>query len=354
MDLTVTGRTKVIPPTAAQLYDGQMHDGILYPDRYQWLPLELAEPNLGIPMSGIDLGSLITGSYAFSSTQTFLLCSNQRGERGWVAFNAAEQQFDSEERPDLTNVDMGLEWLLYREPLIINFQLSSAYFNDFRFRPGIEGGGPSIDILLRAGVPFIPETSTSTLSWVTNKVDERAIRFFYLRSADGVINDTITNTITGNGSFRKYTLNIDTSTPTVCTFSLTAQDWRKFRDIRTITIRALGPLYFGVTAKTSNASINENDFKFQSNFVTGSPETTYSFTVPQDGTPRRFIMAWPRDLNFYPTKMSLNGSPLFITIISSDFIEVPVEMESGVIIPYTVYITKERYNQPSNTVRLIR
>lgn len=357
MDLTVTNKTRVVPPTAAVFYGGiGGAPGIPgYADRYKWLSLELAEPNLGVPLSGIDLGSLTTGSYIFSSTQTFLLCSNQLGERGWVAFNAAEQQFDSLERPDLTSVDMALEWLVYREPFIVNFQLSAEYYGDFDFIPGIEGGEPSIPILLEAGTsPEAVGTGYVSLSWVTNKVDERAIVTYYLSSANGEYNDSKTGCITGDYSFRKYDLPvIDTSVPGTSTFMLTAEDWANAKAVGELVIKALGPIFYGFTDKTSNASIVASDINNSprvEKLVKGSPSTTYSFPSPGNN---RLYMAWPMDLNFTPTRFFMNGSALFVQITDSDIINnLVLTMDSGAEIPYRVFITNERYNLINTTLRL--
>jgi hypothetical protein len=362
MDLTVTGRTQVVPPTAAQLYDGQFHDGIFYPDRYQWLPLELAEPNLGIPMSGIDLGSLITGSYAFSSTQTFLLCSNQRGERGWVAFNAAEQQFDSEERPDLTNVDMGLEWLLYRDPIIINFQLSAQYFGNFEFRPGVVGGNPSIPVLLEAGTdPNALGTGVVTLSWVTNKIDARAIRTFFLKSPNGTINDSRSNAITGGFSFRTYTLpKIDTTTQGTSTFYLTAQDWRGDKAEAFLEVRALGPIFFGITSSTAS-TILSSTVKNGAKTTTGTPAITYSFNPgsPNNQTQAgsRLFIAWPTSLNYTPNRFIIAPSILPVIINTGSpnnyRTNLKVLLDSGAEVTYTVFVTENFYNSNPTALTLI-
>lgn len=356
MDLSLTGKTRVISPTAAVLYDGVNKS----PSRYNWLSLELAEPNLGIPLSGVDMGALLTGSYVFSSTQTFLLCSNQRGERGWVAFNAAEQQFDSEERPDLTNVDMALEWVLYRDPIIINFQLSADYYNNYDFVPGIEGGEtPSIPILLEAGTaPGALGTGHVSLSWSTNKIDERAIVTYYLSAPNGDVNDSRFGCVTGDYSFRKYNLPvIDTSVPGTSTFMLTAEDWREQKAVGELVIKALGPIYYGFTNLSTNFEITSSDIKDHprtQKLIRGTPATTYSFPNPgnnQGGS--RLFMAWPMDLNFNPSRFFMNGSALFVQITNADIINnLVIQMDSGAEIPYRVFVTRERYNFASTTLRL--
>lgn len=65
MDLTLNNKTKVLPPVSAALYDGS---NPYKPSRYNWLSLDLAEPNLGIPYS----------------TGTYYLTSDIYGSRGWT------------------------------------------------------------------------------------------------------------------------------------------------------------------------------------------------------------------------------------------------------------------------------
>lgn len=356
MDLTLTGKTRVISPTAAVLYGGIGDRPGLpnYANRYNWLSLDLAEPNLGIPLSGVDLGSLTTGSFVFSSTQTFLLCSNIKGERGWVAFNAAEQQFDSEERPDLTNVDMGLEWLLYRDPIILNFQLSAAVFGlPGQYRPGIIGGNqPSIPILLEAGQAPGFGTGVVTLSWVTNKVDPRAIKFYYLRTPNGEINETISNSLTGDYAFQSYTLpEIDTRFIGTSTFYLTAQDWTKKRATGVVVISALGPIFYGTTAATA-FSILSSEIKNGAKTTTGTPAITY--TYPSPGGNRLFI-AWPTSVNYTPNRFIIAPSILPVVINTSTNINnnIKVLLDSGAEVIYSVFVTENGYNSTNTRLTLI-
>lgn len=347
MDFTITGKTKVTPPSAAVLYDGVNK----IPDRYSWLSLDMAEPNLGIPLSGVDLGSLITGSYVFSSTQTFLLCSNVKGERGWVAFNASEQQFDSEERPDLTTVDMGLEWLLYTDPVILNLQLSAAYFNTgFNLYPGIAGGKNSIDILLEAGMP-VGGTGNVSLSWVTNKVDERAIDRFILKTPNGMSNSAASDILTGDYAFRTLHLPyIDTSTTGTSTFYLTAQDWRGDKAEGFINIKSSGPIYYGITLNNT-MNINGTEITGGYKLITGSPSTTYGFGNPND---HYLYVAWPMAVNYTPTRFRILDSVL-LNQITNDSINdnVPVTLNSGITINYRVFRTVNRYNTSPMAITLL-
>jgi hypothetical protein len=348
MDLTITGKTRVTPATAAVLYDGITK----VPDRYKWLSLDMAEPNLGIPLSGVDLGSLVTGSYQFSSTQTFLLCSNVKGERGWVAFNAAEQQFDSEERPDLTNVDMSLEWLLYRDPFILNFQLSAAVFGPI-FRPGIVGGlTPSIPILLEAGTAPGAGTGVVTLSWITNKVDERAIKKYYLKAPNGEINETISKTITGGYDFKTYTLPfIDTSVIGTSTFALTAEDWKKVRATGVVVVSALGPIFYGTTSSTA-FTILSSTIKNGIKTTTGSPAVTYAFNNPGGN---KLFMAWPTSVNYTPNRFLIAPATNFVLINPSLNINnnIKVLLDSGAEVTYTVFVTENGYNSSPTLLTLI-
>jgi hypothetical protein len=63
-DLSLSKKVLVTPPQQAALYDGVNK----IPSRYRFLSLDLAEPNLGIP----------------STSNTFVLTSNNTGERGWT------------------------------------------------------------------------------------------------------------------------------------------------------------------------------------------------------------------------------------------------------------------------------
>lgn len=348
MDLTITGKTKVTPATAAVLYGGSGgRGGVLdYVDRYKWLSLDMAEPNLGIPLSGVDIGALQTGSYVFSSTQTYLLCSNVKGERGWILYNAADQQFDSEERPDLTNVDMSLEYLLYKNPVTINFQLSSESFGNFNFRPGIAGSSASSPILFEAGA----STGMVTLSWATNKVDARAIKTFYLSTPNGETNSIFEN-ITGDYSFRTYTLpNIDTNVLGTSTFGLTAEDWLKNRAISFLTVRSLGPIFFGVT---SNIAVNMNSASIiaGNKTTTGSPAGTYSFS-PNN---QRLFIAWPVALGYTPDRFFVAGSPLpvFINTTSLNNYATANVTIGGNSISYRVFVTENFYNLSPMVLTLV-
>lgn len=346
MDLTITGKTRVVSPTAAVLYDGVNK----LPDRYRWISLDTAEPNLGIPLSGVDIEQLKNGNFVSTSTETYILCTNTRGDRGWILYNASDQGFSSEERPDLSSVDSALEWLVYKDPTIVNFQLSASYFSSTNFYPGIKDSETTtIPILLKAGTVG---TTSVTLSWLTNKYDERAIRKYYLKSADNNINDFVSQTLTGDYTFKTYTLNIDTSSPVTCAFALTAEDWAVKRGTGDLIIKALGPIYYGKTTVTNINDITNSIIQIGSDsLVTGSPQNTYGFSGLVDAS--RFFIAWPLALGYTPKQYSMNNSVLLITVGSNELITRNLTMDSGVVIPYQVFVTNEFYNSDPSTIRLI-
>lgn len=141
-------------------------------NRYRFLSLDLAEPNLGVPITPFGFEpplDLITNSYGLSvliynpqptsDTTTYYLSSDERGTRGWTNL-VGDALFNSQERPDLKTTDAALEELLYKFPEILTFTLN-------------ESASP---IFLEAGSYFSP----AILSWSYNKVNLASISATYL------------------------------------------------------------------------------------------------------------------------------------------------------------------------------
>lgn len=171
-DLSLSKKTLVTPPTAAALYDGTIRGGKLRVNRYRFLSLDLAEPNLGVPVVpfGFDppldlitnfynLSVLIYAPSPTSDTRTYYLSSDIKGTRGWTNL-VGDALFDSLERPDLKTTDAALEELLYKFPEILTFTLN-------------ESASP---IFLEAGSYFSP----AILDWTYNKTNLAAISATYL------------------------------------------------------------------------------------------------------------------------------------------------------------------------------
>jgi hypothetical protein len=173
-ELTLSKKTLVTPPTAAALYDGTVRGGRLRVDRYRFLSLDLAEPNLGIPVT--PYGSepelnFITNSFGLSvllyvqrpvsDTTTFYLSSDFKGTRGWTNL-VGDAFFNSLERPDLKTTDAALEELLYKFPEILSFTLCSF----------------SSPVFLEANSVFSP----AVLSWTYNKVNLASISATYIKA----------------------------------------------------------------------------------------------------------------------------------------------------------------------------
>lgn len=173
-ELTLSKKTLVTPPTAAALYDGTVRDGRLRVDRYRFLSLDLAEPNLGIPVTPYGTSpplNLVTNFFGLSvllyrqvptsDTTTFYLSSDFKGIRGWTNL-VGDALFNSLERPDLKTTDAALEELLYKFPEILTFSLC----------------GYSSPIYLEADSIFTP----AILSWTYNKVNLASISATYIKA----------------------------------------------------------------------------------------------------------------------------------------------------------------------------
>jgi hypothetical protein len=144
MNLTISHKAKTVHPLSAQLI----------PSRYNWLSLELAEPNLGVPPNVVLNPN--------STTETWVLTSDYLGFRGWASYDPLNFPFFSLERPDLETVGDAIEELIYKDPNPLRF---------FLLHP-TQPTTPRTNVVIELGDPFW--CNTASLSWVSNKVNPLA------------------------------------------------------------------------------------------------------------------------------------------------------------------------------------
>lgn len=304
MDLTLTGKTKVISPTAANLYPG----------RYGWLSLEFAEPNLGSPPPGTLLA---------------LLTSDQFGNRGWTDYSLT-QPFSSLERPDLTDVDSALEWLLYKYPNFATFtvQTSSNYLIEM-------GTGQTV-----------------TLTWSSVKVDPRAIFNFTLSTSSSEILD-YRQLGTGNHTFSSFVINVPISNvPALTTFRVIGTDWAGVTAEALASYKFVGRIFIGSLPSSTALSplcseiVSNAQFTFLSDKITFNNSVNCTPQLPLSES-RRFYVAYPASLGSIPQTI-INGFNYSWQFALSypTFTYTPLGGPLPVVIPYIIYISNNEHNGP--------
>jgi hypothetical protein len=193
MNTSVGLKVKVLPPLSAQLK----------PDRYKWLSLEMAEPNLGVPP--------IANFYSSTRTFQYYLTSNPLGERGWARADSLTVAFSSLERPEFDTIVEPINEILYKKPQLLYFYLSSIPF----------GAQPSI-LFVEAGTTLAP----ATLSWAATKVNPRAMTTWILNVSGSGEGISKFRWIYGGFDFNTYTLeSVSGNLNTSKFYYLTGIDW---------------------------------------------------------------------------------------------------------------------------------
>jgi hypothetical protein len=247
---TVSNKAKVLHPLSA--------DSIK--SRYQWLSLEMAEPNLGVPKGPESIG--------LAGTVTYLLSSDAIGNRGWASATTLSITFSSDERPDIPTINDAINELFYKWPEVRIFVLNltaSPYYEEY-------------------GTTIAP----ASLSWASVKENGRAITTWYLNVSG--VNASTSQWITGAWDFSSYQLgSLSGELNQSFVYYLTAEDWKGNRGYASFTLKFVGPTYIGTTT-TTNISAAE--------VLGGLQQIRYSdylrgnFNLPTAGG-KRFYFAFP-------------------------------------------------------------
>jgi hypothetical protein len=276
MNLSLGLKAKTIPPPVAKLYAG----------RYDWLSLELAEPNLGAPPD-IDVNTN-------SSSEIWVLSSNYIGTRGWASYDPLNFPFISKERPDLTTLGNAVDEVIYKDPDIIFFAAANSSFS------------PSLTAFNTLILEPRQQTtwSPATLSWGTAKVNPRAITTYYLNISGP--NSTQSQWVTGDWKFVSYLhpgldqdqpyqgflthpSNISNTLGNTYIISLTAEDWDNVRRTKTFTVLYKAPIFFGI-----HANNNVTDaVVLGSSFREPRPNLSNTFTINAQPNSVYYYIAYP-------------------------------------------------------------
>lgn len=204
MNKSVGLKVKVLPPLSAQYY----------PDRYKWLSLEMAEPNLGVPP--------IANFYSATNTFQYYLTSNPLGERGWARADSLTVAFSSLERPEFDTIVEPINEILYKKPQLLYFLLSTIP----------SGALPSV-FFAEAGSTLAP----ATLSWSSTKVNPRAMTTWILNVSGTGEGISKYRWIYGGFDFNTYTLeSISGDYNTSKYYYLTGIDWTVTESSDPITV----------------------------------------------------------------------------------------------------------------------
>ena len=296
--LSLANKTKTVPPlSAAQV-----------PSRYDWLSLELAEPNLGVPPNFTFFPELTT-------TITWVLTSNPVGTRGWSAFDASLFPLNSPERPDLETVSEAINELIYTFPAITTFTLNksaSPYYQEF-------------------GTSLTPVQ----LAWKSNKPDGKAITAWYLNISGA--NASVSQWLTGNYAFSAYDIGfLSGGFNQTFEFYLTAVDWKGNRASRTYALKFVGPTFIG-TATTdliTSAVVIDGIWKIEYNdYLKGN------YNIPTAGG-KRFFIAFPQGATIPTFKFGI------YTYIPETLFNINIHSPTtGVLKPYTIKYSDTGYVQ---------
>ena len=309
---TVSNKAKVLPPLSADLIKS----------RHQWLSLEMAEPNLGVPKGDKPLAAV-----------TYLLSSDYAGNRGWASASTLQITFSSSERPDVGTINDAINELFYIYPDVRTFTLnltSSIFFREFGFSIG--------DNCL---------TECATLSWASKKENGRAITTWYLNISG--LNATTQQWITGAWDFSSYELgSVTGGLNESIYYYLTGEDWSGKRGEDVYEVRFVGPTYFGGTATelhTLTPSEIEAEILAQFQRIELTDRLRGNITFNTAGN-RRFFVAVPQG----------GQVPTFTVgafqVICFERFNIPiVSPNTGETINYTVLVSPSRY-QFDQTVRL--
>lgn len=204
MNKSVGLKVKVLPPLSAQLK----------PDRYKWLSLEMAEPNLGTPP--------MANFYSATRTFQYYLTSNPLGERGWARADSLTVAFSSLERPEFDTIVEPVEEILYKKPQLLYFYLSTIP----------TGALPSV-FFAEAGSTLAP----ATLSWSSTKVNPRAMTTWILNVSGTGEGISKFRWIYGGFDFNTYTLeSISGDYNTSKFYYLTGIDWTVTDSAEPVTV----------------------------------------------------------------------------------------------------------------------
>jgi hypothetical protein len=313
MNLTVSNKAKTIPPISAQQIES----------RYQWLSLELAEPNLGV--APIIMASASNPS----STSTFVLTSNYIGTRGWASYDPLNFPFVSPERPDLETVGEAINEVIYRKPAFIYFAAKNV-FNGWAYSNAFVEIGDT--------TTWAP----ATLSWGTNKANERAIDFYILNLSGA--NSSFTDWISGSWDFQSRvhpgfirTQSIDHLTTQ--TFFITAQDWAGARATSQFTVYYRAPVYYGKTT-ARDAANTPNWFTTTTSNVQRSVGGGVGYDYNSTFSNEFYFIAFPAGyaLNSVTVGRPGQAGAFPSTGITSN--NVPIQNPFGVTFNYTVVVSE--------------
>jgi hypothetical protein len=309
MNLTVSNKARTIPPISAQQIES----------RYQWLSLELAEPNLGV-------APIIMASESNpSSTSTFVLTSNYIGTRGWASYDPLNFPFVSPERPDLETVGEAINEVIYRKPAFIYFAARNN-FNQWSYS----------NTFVEIG-----DTTTwapATLSWGVNKANERAIDFYILNLSGA--NSSFVDWVSGSWDFqsRQHPGFVNTNHLATLTFYLTAQDWAGARATTTHNVYFRAPIYYGATS-VQNANAANWFTNTTSNVITRvAGSVAYDHNIVLNS--QYYFIAFPAAYGVSSVVVGRPGQPGAFPSQGFQFTNVNITNQFGITNPYTVIVSE--------------
>lgn len=294
--LSLANKAKTIPPLSANLIDS----------RYSWLSLELAEPSLGVPPN-ISLISSLTST-------VWVLSSDIYGDRGWCKMDATSMPLGSPERPDLGTIGDAINELIYVFPSILTFHMNGSA------SPGFAEFGTTL--------------TPASLSWSSNKKDQRSIISWYLNVSGA--NATFSQWITGDTNFRSYDLgSLSGGFNETLSFYLTAIDWAGNKAMATYNMKFVIPTYIG-TATTdimTSAVVLGGIYKIAlTDYLKGT------FDIPTAGG-KRFYIAFPPGSTIPTFKFGI------YTYIPETTLNINISSSIGVEKPYTIKYSDTGYVQ---------